>query len=223
MHAYLWQQALTAEDAADGAPDHEPDFCVEVSGRFISLRGAPLMISPQDHSILRELEDARVPIDLAIETLEEVFARFRSKNKAAPRNLSYYRAAILSAWQNRQALLAPSVAPAPLSIDIPGMLTALAEQISDDFAPVRSALLNLSSLTDACAVEDELASLEVQLHQLATARLTDRGRDEIRQRLADNSRYLGHLDAAERQRILAGMHRQIIFEMLGLPRLSILA
>ena len=63
---------------ASAVDDHE--FFQAIEACFIRLRGAPLLLSPADWQLAKHWRQRGIPLDLVLETLEEVFAARRARN-----------------------------------------------------------------------------------------------------------------------------------------------
>lgn len=92
---------------APGGEVSEAEYLERVEERFRVLRGAPLLISPDDVQRVLTWFREGVPLFLVLDTLDELFRRAAAaKRRSGPRTLGYCELAVREAfddWRDRQA------------------------------------------------------------------------------------------------------------------------
>lgn len=197
-----------------------------IESEFIRLRITPLQLSPDDFQIAKAWRQAGVPIELVLEVLAEKVTAQRDKGQEVKRRLSYYRKAVLSAWEKRQELLAPGTRPAALGIEVEAELEALAASLPPGLAEVASAIRALAAdeqaAGDPAATETALEELERSAFSLLREGLSAERREsldgEVAAALADLRR---RLPADQLERVSASLERQLLRQYGRLPVFSI--
>lgn len=88
----------------------EPDFSLLIVGeRFLSLRGAPLTISPADFEILEGWQREGIPSALTLKVMDEFFAGIDRRGKSRSITLSYLAPAVEERWQALVEILTPGL------------------------------------------------------------------------------------------------------------------
>ncbi len=80
-----------------------------IAERFLSLRGAPLFLSPADFLILSSWRSAGIPAAVVLDALEDVFSKRAKRNERGSVPLRYCRPAVEEAWKELRELVAPGV------------------------------------------------------------------------------------------------------------------
>lgn len=192
-----------------------------IEQEFIRLRGAPLLLSPEDWRQADEWRRRGVPLELVLATLEQVFKR-RAERGATGRiqSLRYCAPAIETAWQEIEALTAGGRRREPEALDVAARLAALADALTPGRADLARRLRSLGGSTSE--VEAALAELDESMMSAELAELGDEERRQLEKRtataLAALAGRIGAEDLAEaRQRLL----RQALRRARGLPVLSL--
>lgn len=203
-------------------------FFKAIEAEFIRLRITPLQLSPDDFRIAKEWRAAGAPLELVLEVLGEKIAGQREKGQEVKRRLSYYRKAVLNAWEKRQELLAPGVRPVAPSIEVEAELEALAAALPPGLGEIASAIGALAgdpeAAGDPAAIEAALEDLEARAFSLLRAGLSPAALDalegEVSAALADLRR---RLPADQLERVAASLERQLLRQYGRLPLFSIFA
>ncbi len=206
---------------SDTGDDSQQRYFRAIEEAFIRLRGAPLLLSPEDWRQADEWRRRDVPLDLVLATLEQVFAR-RAERGAIDRiqSLRYCAAAVETAWQEVEALTAAGRRREAPAVDVAARLEALAASLPPGQAVVADRVRALSGTTSD--VERELAVLDEEMMADAAARATADERSALERRIgAALAALTGRIEADElvdaRERLL----RQALRRSLGLPVLSL--
>ncbi len=152
-----------------------------IEERFITLRGAPLLLSPADYQVAREWWRNGVPLNIVEEALEELFSR---QPERKIQSLRYCASAVEAAWKRAETLeQAGRRTPQP-PMDLTGRLQRLAEALPTDLAggdAIRRELLTQEGAPEE--IEAQLAELDARLIALAEATLSADEREALEQRL----------------------------------------
>ncbi len=82
-------------------------YAEQIEREFIGLRGAPLMLGPDEARLIAEWERAGVPVHLVLDAIREVFEdRDGPRLNGRPMPLRYCRPAVEEAWQTYRELIA---------------------------------------------------------------------------------------------------------------------
>lgn len=197
-------------------------FFKAIEAEFIRLRITPLQLSPDDFQVAKEWRASRVPLELVLEVLGEKIAGQREKGQEVRRRLSYYRKAVLSAWDKRKELLAPGTRTAAPSIDLAGELEAIAGALPPPLADLAREIRGLEG--DPATVEAALELLEARAFELlrdslSPAELEQLGR-EVEAATADLRQ---RLPAGQLAQVKASLERQLLRRHGRLPAFSIFA
>lgn len=191
-----------------------------IEAEFIRLRITPLQLSPDDFQIARIWRAAGVPLELTLEVLGEKIAAQREKGQEVRRRLSYYRKAVLSAWEKRQALLAPAAPPPEVEIDLGNQLEEIAAALPPQLAEVAAAVRSLEG--DPAEVEAALEALESRAIKLLRQSLSADEETRLAAEIAGPLVDLQHrLPAEQLARVAASLERQLLRERGRLPTFSI--
>ncbi len=112
------------------ADDHAYFQAIESS--FIRWRGAPLLLSPSDWQLARQWHRQGIPLELVLETLEQVFVTRQARGaKGRVQGLRYCAPAVEKAWSARQELMATGERQAPPKLDLTERLHGLAKTLME--------------------------------------------------------------------------------------------
>jgi len=197
-------------------------FFNEIEQEFIRLRVTPLQFSADDFKITREWRAAGVPLELALEVLREKIEAQREKGKEVWRRLSYYRKAVLKAWEKRQAMLAPAARPEAQAIDVAQELETLAAALPPSLEEIALAVRSLEG--EPAEVEAALEELEERALEWIKAGLPEAERAGLEEEIAAAMAGLKHrLPADQLERVALSLERQLLRQKGDLPTFSILA
>ncbi|HET9229208.1 MAG TPA: hypothetical protein VFR31_21190 [Thermoanaerobaculia bacterium] len=183
---------------------------------FVQLRGAPLLLSPEDWRVASRWHQEGVPLDLVRRVLEEVFAKRKERGtKGRINSLRYCAPAVEAAWADLRELTAPGERDEAAPLDIPSRLHNLAAAVPDAF---KARVLALQG--DAPSVESVLSALDREM--LATISMSPEVREEIDAAVEKTLAALKtRLPAEELERSRERLRHQILRQRLGLPVLSL--
>lgn len=197
-------------------------FFKAIEAEFIRLRITPLQLSPDDFQIAKTWRAAGAPLELVLEVLGEKVAAQREKGQEVRRRLSWYRKAVLNAWEKRQELLAPGVRPAGPEIDVAAELEELAAALPPELAEVAAGVRALAG--DPAEIETALAALEERAIELLRENLDPAERGALRQEIARALGDLGQrLPAEQLEKVASSLERQLLRQKGRLPTFSIFA
>lgn len=183
---------------------------------FVQLRGAPLLLSPEDWRVASRWHQEGVPLDLVRRVLEEVFAKRKERGtKGRINSLRYCAPAVEAAWADLRELTAPGERDEAAPLDISSRLRNLAAVVPDAF---KARVLALQG--DAPTVESALSALDREM--LATISMSPEVREEIDAAVEKTLAALKtRLPAEELERSRERLRHQILRQRLGLPVLSL--
>lgn len=192
-----------------------------IEAEFIRLRITPLQLSPDDFRIAKAWRAAGVPLALALETIGEKVAAQREKGQEVRRRLSYYRQAVLSAWRQRQELLAPLAIPAMgAEIDAAAGLEELAASLPRELATVAAEVRQL--VGDPAAIEEALGVCEEKALEVLRQALGEQGRETLRNEVGRALGDLGHrLPATALAQAATSLERQLLRQRFRLPAFTL--
>jgi hypothetical protein len=166
----------------------DQEYFRAVEELFVSLRGAPMLLSPVDWQIARSWRLQGIPLAVLREALEGIFTRRRERGTTSRVNsLRYCAAAVEKSWRaqlelGRAAGPAPGGAAAvanPLAVG--ELLERLARQLPESLPGVERWRARLRSLEgDADRVEQALAGLDAELLDELETGLPSEERTELR-------------------------------------------
>jgi hypothetical protein len=146
------------------ASDQEAfEYFRQLEEEWLRLKGSGGLLSAADWQVAEAWRDAGVPIDLAMATMRDVWARRRERGGSTQRisSLKYFAPSVASAWEEVRLLVGPRQSALLDAVDVPERLSALASAIPDgipDAAAWRRRLGDLSG--DTKTVEDALAEFD---------------------------------------------------------------
>ena len=191
---------------------------------FIRLRGAPLLLSPEDWRQAEEWQQRGIPLELVLSVIEDVFVR-RAERGAAGRiqSLRYCAPAVETAWEEVSSLTSAGHRRTPAALDVRARLESLAAALPaampgrDDLA---ARIRGLGGSSDE--VEAALAALDREMIAAALESLGEEERRPLARRtaaaLAGLAERIEEGELADaRDRLL----RQALRRARGLPVLSL--
>ncbi len=209
------------------APQSDHEYFKRIERLFISLRGAPLLLSPTDWQVAKSWRQRGIPVELVEQTLQELFARRAEQgNERSVSSLRYARSAVTKAFaaiQQHQAAAAEAAPPEPL--DTAARLSRLAAALPES-VPDRDVFVGeiLALEGDLESVENALASLDQTVLDRAEAAFTDSDRAAFVSALDRAHRQLGvRLPASELARADSPLRRSVLRRLVNLPVLSLFA
>jgi hypothetical protein len=99
----------------------EDEYCRAIEEAFVRRRGAAMLLSPRDWSLMLEWKEAGIPLRLVLQAIDNIFDSFERRAPAGRRinSLSYCRQEVL-ALNDLYRMLHASEAGRPRSEDDPG-------------------------------------------------------------------------------------------------------
>jgi hypothetical protein len=188
---------------------------------FIRLRGAPLLLSPEDW---RQADDWRrrgVPLELVLATLEQVFVRRAERGAAGKiQSLRYCAPAVEAAWEEVEALTAGGRRREAPAVDVGARLAALAASLPPAQTRLAERVRGLAGSTSD--VERALAALDEEMMAASLAELSDNERRALEGRTATALTALSdRIGAQELTEARDRLLRQALRRARGLPVLSL--
>ncbi len=206
------------------AEDHAYFQAIESS--FIRWRGSPLLLSPSDWQLARQWHRQGIPLELVLETLEQVFVTRQARGaKGRVQGLRYCSPAVEKAWSARQELMATGERQAPPKLDLTERLHGLAKTLMETRNVPKDLADRVAALDGAPEeVEAALADLDREMIHQATADLSDASLTTIREAIEESLAKLdSRLDEAEATRMRERLLREAIRRRRNLPVLSLFA
>jgi hypothetical protein len=200
------------------------DYFEAIETAFISLRGAPLLLSPADWQTARSWHEQGVPLEVVLEVVRSVFARREERgSKRKISSLAYCAPAVEEAWSEIVELGAAAGRLEPAPVDVPERLARLQAAIPEALPLSDEISGSLQGLAGGAEeVERSLQELDRHMLQLAEADLDPPVLAEIsahaRKALARSRRGMETGEAAE---VEARLYREFLRRRLDLPTLSL--
>ena len=210
----------------DSASTDDHAYFQAIEGRFIQLRGAPLLLSPADWQLAKSWHEQGIPVDLVLETLDQVFAARRDRDaKGRVQGLRYCAPAVERAWEERRELLATGQRGVPPALDVEERLQALSERLADDGMVDNDLAKRVARLEGTAEeVEVQLTEIDRQMLDAVTRSLPEEDLAVIRQSVASSvSKIHSRLSAVEAAEIHSRLEREAIRRRFDLPVLSLFA
>lgn len=207
-----------------GTGDDAGAYARAIESAFIRLRGAPLLLSPEDWRTVEGWRRAGVPLDLVLRTLEAVFARRIERGaKGRVNSLRYVAPAVEEAWEELAELRAGGHRGEATPVDVEDRLRRLAEALPAAL-PGRDELVAavLAAGERPADAERRLAELEAEfLADLAEGLEPDR-RQEIESQIESQlGRWRVRLGAERADELEPQIRRRILRREFELPVLSL--
>lgn len=196
--------------------DSDHTYFQAVEEIFVQLRGAPLLLSPEDWRVASRWHQEGVPLDLVRRVLEEVFAKRKERGtKGRINSLRYCAPAVEAAWADLRELTVPGERDEAAPLDIPARLRNLAAAVPDAF---KTRVLALQG--DAPTVESALSAMDREM--LSTLSLSPELHGEVNAAVEKTlSALKTRLPADELERSRERLTHQVLRQRLGLPVLSL--
>jgi len=213
-----------AEPGASRADDHA--YFRRLEEVFIALRGAPLLLSPEDWRLARDWHRQGIPLELVEGVLRDLFARRAAQGKEERVNsLRYCRPAVEAAWRREQKLRAAGRPVELAELDVGERLERLAAALPPRLPERRRWQQRIRALEgDPETVEVALRSLDRELLAAVEERLTPRSRAALDAALERARATLAErLPAEQVERATARLRRQLLRQRRRLPLLSLFA
>lgn len=215
-------------DAGDGDGDGRQDgdhaYFRAIEEVFIRLRGAPLLLSPEDWRVASRWHRDGVPLALVEATLEEVFRKRRERGKKGRINsLRYCAPAVEAAWAELREIQGPGRGEAPLEVPVAERLAALAGALPAGLAARATWEQRILGLSGAAAdVEERLRALDGELLEAAADALGETARRRIDDAVDEAvSRLRGTHPDDELEALRRQLWRRRLREELDLPFLTL--
>jgi len=217
---------VASSPSRDQSADEESRYFRAIEDVFVRLRGAPLLLSPEDYRVAARWRREGVPLRLVESTLEEIFARRRDRGaKGRINSLRYCAPAVDAAWAEVQALTGPARRePAAVDGDAVAARTAeLADALPASLAGRDAFAARIRALSgepekveqDLRALDDEVvAAAESALDPAARARLdaeVEAILEGLRERFPED----------ELASLRVQLRRQRLRRLVGLPLLTL--
>jgi hypothetical protein len=209
-------------DRTATSPDHQ--YFSDLEELFISLRGAPLLLSPSDWKTASKWRREGIPFDIVARVLREVFERRSgAKGPAGIRSLKYFDPAVQSAWKQVRELGVADRPERPEPLDIVGRLRALEAALPANLEGVESIKRGLLELNGAAdKIEIALMDLDRDLVRAAEDALDDATKAEVEQEVDAALRRLStRLDGDSLGDTKASLRSRLVRRRLALPVLSL--
>lgn len=203
------------------------EYFQAIEATFIALRGAPLLLAPDDWQVARRWYNDGIPLRLVEQTLREIFEKRRRKEgedgKRELVTLRYCRRAVERAWRKRRELTAPAARGEAPTMDPKARLNALAAALPEGL-PGREDLAEriVAVSGDAEAIEARLAELDAEALERAEEGLDDAQRSELAEHVEKSLTPLRQRlpeDGLERAAKL--LREQVVRRLTALPVLSL--
>lgn len=191
---------------------------------FIRLRGAPLLLSPEDWQVAKRWRQEGIPLTLVEKTLEEVFEKRRERKAKGPvQSLRYVKRPVEDAWEEIRELTAPGATEEAPAFDLPSRLEALAGALPDDLPDRTDWAERIAGLEGPVQeVEERLAALDRELLAEARQTLPAADRDEIAAEVEESLSALApRLTPEQTERSRRELTRRLERARLGLPILTL--
>jgi len=204
------------------------NYFQQIEGAFVRLRGAPLLLSPEDWQLARSWYERGIPLGFVLQTLEQVFES-RAERGAAGKvhGLKYCAQAVDAGWKDTESLLAPAYRPAAAvsESDLATRLGDLAELLPTtvaDCSEWRRRIGALAKTRSSEEVEDRLRALDREFLRAQFRSLNQKTRNELEREAKRGRETLeGRLAGDDLDRAYARLFRRLLREHLELPRLSL--
>lgn len=191
---------------------------------FVRLRGAPLLLSPDDWRTAKRWHEDGIPIGVVVDVLESVFERRRERGSTGKiSSLAYCAPAVEEAWSEIEELGAAAGRLEAEAIDVNERLALLADALPQELstaAEIRSRLAALEGPAEE--IESVLQRLDREMLERAAKELDPETLEAVRERACralDRSRR--NLKDEEANEVEAGLFREFLRRRLGLPTLSL--
>ena len=198
-----------------------PSYFQAIEETFIRLRGAPLLLSPEDWRIARGWEEQGVPLSLVRRTLEELFEQRRQRgDERRIHSLRYCARAVEGAWKGAVTLAATGIRDPVAALDLGGRLNRLADSLPDRFVRIAERIRELEGAPEE--VEGKLERLDLELVADVVAGLAPVERSSLEaEARAGVTELVDRLPEAEIEGAVDSLRRQAVRQRASLPVLSL--
>ena len=207
-----------------GSDEHA--YFLAIEDTFIRLRGAPLLLSPADWQVASAWHEEGIPLEMVLDTLEQIFARRAEREERGDiQSLRYCRRAVERAWKDLREVTATGVRRVPPELDQAKILNELAAAVPGTLPGAESLVARILEVEgDSQTLESRLADLDLEMIAAAESTLDQEAAADIEravdEAIAGLAVRLGPAEAAEARERL---RRQILRRRAGLPILSLFA
>lgn len=211
-------------NSGDFAASEDHEYFLAIEDVFIRLRGAPLLLSPEDWRVAKRWREEGIPLTLVERTLEEVFEKRRLRQAEDPvQSLRYVKRAVEGAWKEIRQLTAPGETEEAPVFDLPGRLEALAAALPDALEDRSGWAERITGLEGPVEkVEARLSELDRELLSAARETLSAEDRQAIETEVEGSLAALaGRLTPEQTERSRRELTRRLERDRLGLPWLSL--
>lgn len=189
------------------------DYYVEIESHFAARRGTPFILNAKDWALMKEWNEAAIPLPIVIEAIDSVFDKNIEKgSKKAINSLSYCKHAVKELWQERRELQIGSGETAPEE-NVGPLLESLAASVEPIAPPFATRIRDLIAEKSAPRIEERLMELEEELLETLLPQA-----EELRTEARTLS---AGADEKTRARAEAAHLRRLVRERFGLPRLTL--
>lgn len=191
---------------------------------FISLRGAPLLLSPADWEVARRWREAGIPLDLIESVLREIFERSPKKaGRGGVRSLKYFDRPVTAAWEESLELGAAEGDRTAREIDVPSRLAMLAASLPERPDELRQIGQQIRALSgSAQQVEAGLAGIDAEMLRISLASLSKSEAAALEEGVERAlARLDPRLDSREVTRLRDGLRMRQLRRLKSLPLLSL--
>lgn len=205
-------------------PEGERTYFERIEEAFIRLRGAPLLLSPADWQVADQWRRERVPVELVLAALEEVFAARRARGAEGRVNsLRYLQGAVEEAIAERAELAASGARRPAVALDLEKLTAELAAELPADLPESAAWQERIRALHGPVEeAESRLAEIDRQLLDRLHEALDPDERSEI---AAELERSVSKLDeavsAADRDRVRRRVRDRLLRRRWRLPPLTL--
>jgi len=189
------------------------DYFAEIESHFASKRGTPFVVNPKDWALMKEWQEAGVPLPVVIEAIDSVFEKAAERKKVV-NSIHYCKHAVKELWDERRELTVGEGSSTPEASPSEALesLAALLEAIPVA-APFASRVRDLASEKSVPRIEEKLIELERELIDALVASLPEAERPVIA--------LPPDVDEKTRARTEEANLRRAVRERFDLPRLTL--
>lgn len=213
------------EPPQDPATSDDHAYFQSIEEAFLRLRGKSTLLSAADWQVAQGWHRAGVPVDVVVQVMETLFARARERRRRTISSLSYFKAAVESAWEEVAALSAGGRRERLEPIRVEERLRRLAASLGADLPDGERWRRSIAELRgELPEVENELAEIDRRLLLELARGLSDSEREA---HLAAVARALeplrSRLPPDELETAGAHLRARLLRQKFRLPVLSLFA
>jgi hypothetical protein len=201
-------------------------YFLAIEKTFVELRGAPLLLSPEDWQMAREWRCMGIPVQVVEEGIAEVFRQRKLKaRKGRVNSLRYCRAAVEKAWRAWKEIRATTITEPAEKVNPGARLQELADALPAELSERQEWQARILSLEGSLEdVEERLAELDRDLLQALESALGPAQRrsleEELESALVRLAERVGW-DRSTSEETRAALWKQLVRRQHGLPVLSL--